>query len=286
MIARWLPLFSAMAGMAAVSAAYQSEIAGWHAQREAALKAENGWLSLAGLFWLREGANHFGADGSNDIVLADGPARAGVFDLDYGKVTVTMNEAHARTSPSMTTTASRPVVPDSADVVKVGRLNLFVIQRGDRIGIRLKDPDSPARREFRGIQSFPANEAWRVNAKFVPEARKIPILNVLGQTDSSDSPGYAVFRLGGRELRLYPILEEPDARQLFFIFRDQTSGKETYGAGRFLYSDMPKDGQVVLDFNKAYNPPCAFTPYATCPLPPPENRLAVRIEAGEKKYGH
>ena len=216
---------------------------------------------------------------SNEIVLTDGPARAGVFELHHGQVTVSMNGSGLNQT-------TRPVVPDSADVVKVGRLNLFVIQRGDRVGIRLKDPQNQARREFHGIESFPANEAWRVTAKFVPEARKIPILNVLGQTEPSDSPGYAVFRLGGREFRLSPILEEPGARQLFFIFRDQTSGKETYGAGRFLYTDMPKDGQVVVDFNKAYNPPCAFTPYATCPLPPPENRLAVRIEAGEKKYGH
>jgi uncharacterized protein len=274
MIVRWLPvLCAAVAAMAAVSA-YQSEIAAWHVQREAALKAENGWLSLAGLFWLHQGANHFGVDSSNEIALPDGSARAGVFELDHGKVTVTMDGA------------TRPVAPDSNDVVKVGRLSLLVIQRGDRIGIRVKDPASQARHEFHGIESFPANEVWRVTAQFVSESRKIPILNVLGQTEPSDSPGYAVFRLEGREFRLYPILEEPGAKQLFFIFRDLTSGKETYGAGRFLYSGLPKDGQVVLDFNKAYNPPCAFTPYATCPLPPPENRLPVRIEAGEKKYGH
>jgi len=274
MIARWLAVLSvAVAAMAAASA-YQAEIAAWHARREAALKAENGWLSLAGLFWLNEGTNSFGTDSSNEIPLPDGPARAGSFDLHQGKVTCTMNGS------------TRPLAPDSADVVNVGRLSLLVIQRGDRLGIRVKDPESPARREFHGIESFPANEAWRVTAKFVPEPRRIPILNVLGQTEPSDSPGYAVFRLAGQELRLYPILEEPGARQLFFIFRDQTSGKETYGAGRFLYTDLPKDGQVVLDFNQAYNPPCAFTPYATCPLPPPENRLPVRIEAGEKTYGH
>jgi uncharacterized protein len=274
MMARWLPLFcTAMVGMAAVSA-YQSEIAKWRAQREAALKAENGWLSLAGLFWLREGANPFGTNAASEVVLPDGPEHAGVFDLHQGKVSVSMNGS------------TRPLAPDSSDVVKVGRLSLSVIQRGDRIGIRVKDPESQARREFHGIESFPASEAWRVTARFVAEARKIPILNVLGQTEPSDSPGYAVFHLAGQELRLYPILEEPGDKQLFFIFRDLTSGKETYGAGRFLYSDLPKDGQVVLDFNKAYNPPCAFTPYATCPLPPPENRLAVRIEAGEKTYGH
>ena len=125
-----------------------------------------------------------------------------------------------------------------------------------------------------------------MTAKFVSEPRKIPILNVLGQTEDSECPGYAVFSLHGKELRLYPIIEEPGDKQLFFIFRDQTTGKETYGAGRFLYSDLPKNGEVVLDFNKAYNPPCAFTPYATCPLPPKENHLSVRVEAGEMTYAH
>ena len=125
-----------------------------------------------------------------------------------------------------------------------------------------------------------------MTARWVEAPRKIPILNVLGQTEPSECPGYAEFQLGGKQLRLYPIFEEPGSKELFYIFRDETSGKETYGAGRFLYSDLPKDGKVVLDFNKAYNPPCSFTPYATCPLPPPENRMTVRIEAGEKKYGH
>ena len=161
-----------------------------------------------------------------------------------------------------------------------------MIQRSGKYGIRLKDPASDYRRDFHGIDYYPANEAFRVTAKFVAEPVKIPILNILGQTEPMESPGYAVFRLNGQELRLRPVLEEPDAKELFYIFRDQTSGKETYGAGRFLYSGMPKDGQVVLDFNKAYNPPCAFTPYATCPLPPAENRLPIRLEAGEKNYGH
>lgn len=264
-----------LAGMAlAAATGYQSEIAEWRRAREAALKADGGWLSVAGLFWLHQGANRFGKDESNDIALPDGPTQAGAFDLHDGKVTVTLDGA------------TREVAHDSADVVNVGRVSLFVIQRGDRYGIRLKDPGSQYLREFHGIEYFPASEAYRVTASFVSEPRKIPILNILGQTEDSECPGYAVFRLHGQELRLYPILEEPDAKELFFIFRDQTAGKETYGAGRFLYSDMPKNGQVVLDFNKAYNPPCAFTPYATCPLPPKENHLAVRVDAGEKKYGH
>ena len=261
------------AAMAAVSA-YQTEIDAWRRAREARLKAEDGWLTVAGLFWLHEGANRIGRDASSDIVLPDGAAHAGTFELHGVKVKATVNGA------------TREITPDSDDVVTVGRLKLFVIKRGDRYGIRLKDPDSQARREFKGIPYFPVDERYRLSARFVSEPRQIPIMNVLGQTEMSECPGYAVFQLNGREYRLYPIIEEPGAKQLFYIFRDLTTGKESYPAGRFLYSDFPKDGQVTLDFNKAYNPPCAFTDFATCPLPPKENRLAVRIEAGEKKYGH
>jgi len=271
----WRYALTILGGMAMLAASsYQSEIAEWRKQREEGLKRDGGWLTVAGLFWLHDGANRFGKDPKNEIALPDGPPTAGVFDLHQGKVTVTMGGE------------SRELWPDSLDVAKVGRLSLFVIKRGDKFGIRLKDPDSQYRREFHGIEYFPASETYRVTAKFVAEPVKIPILNVLGQTEPMESPGYAVFQLNGQELRLRPVLEEPDAKELFYIFRDQTSGKETYGAGRFLYSEMPKDGKVVLDFNKAYNPPCAFTPYATCPLPPPENRMPVRVEAGEKKYGH
>ena len=263
-------LLAAAAVAVLIAGSYSDEIAAWRKQREEGLKAPGGWLSVAGLFWLHEGANTFGKDASNEIVLPDGPPKAGVFELQGGKVTVKMDGA------------ARELWPDSADVAKVGRLSLYVIQRGEKFGVRLKDPESEYRRNFHGIETFPAREEYRVTAAWVAEPVKIPILNVLGQTDQMQSPGYATFQLHGRQYRLRPVLEAPDDRELFFIFRDQTSGKETYPAGRFLYSAMPENGKVVLDFNKAYNPPCAFTPYATCPLPPAENRLAVRIEAGEK----
>jgi len=266
-------LWIAAAGIAlAAVSSYQAEIAEWRKGREERLKAEGGWLSLAGLFWLHDGANRFGRDPVNDIILTDGPATAGAFELRDGKVTVTLDGK------------TRALQPDSTDVAKVGRLNLFVIKRGDRYGIRVKDPDSEYRRNYHGIQIFPVQESYRVTAKWVEQPREIPILNIIGMTEQSPNPGYAVFHLAGKELRLYPIIEEPGAKELFYIFRDLTTGKETYPAGRFFYSDMPKDGKVVLDFNKAYNPPCAFTPYATCPLPPKENHLPVRIEAGEKTY--
>ena len=269
-----IPIWTLACAAMFAATAYRSEMAEWRAQREAALKREGGWLSVAGLFWLHDGSNSFGKDPDNEIVLPDGPSHAGAFELNDGKVTVKMPGDR------------RELWPDSLDVAKVGRLSLFVIKRSDKYGIRLKDPDSQYRREFHGIEYYPAKEEYKVTARFVADPKKIPIPNILGQTEEMQSPGYTIFRLSGHEYRLRPVLEEPDAREMFYIFRDQTSGKETYGAGRFLYSAMPQDGKVQLDFNKAYNPPCAFTPYATCPLPPAENRLAVKIEAGEKKYGH
>jgi len=259
--------------LAAVS--YQSEIAEWRQKREASLRRDGGWLTVAGLFWLHEGRNTFGTGPKNDIVLSAGPATAGIFDLHNGKVSV-----------EMAGSSQKAMRADSDDMVNVGRLRLYVIQRSDRYGIRMKDPESQFLRDFHGIEAFPANEEYRVTAKFVADPRKIPITNIVGQTEPEDSPGYAVFRLHGQEYRLRPVLDDPGSKSLFFIFRDLTSRKEAYGAGRFLDTDGPQGGKVVLDFNKAYNPPCAFTPYATCPLPPKENQLAVRIEAGEKKYGH
>ena len=257
-----------------VAASYESEIEAWRAQRESNLKADNGWLTVAGLFWLKEGRNTFGAADSNDIVLPNGPAHAGAFELHAGRVT----GALAGQPP-------RPLKPDSeepADVIVIKDLTLFAIKRGDRYGIRLRDKNSSFRRDFSKLHWYPVKESARITARFVATGEKITIPNVLGQNEEEPSPGYAVFQWDGHEQRLYPTQEED---QFFFVFRDLTAGKETYPAGRFLYADMPRNGSVVLDFNKAYNPPCAFTPYATCPLPPPQNRMRVRIEAGELKYG-
>ncbi len=272
----------------AAGPAYRAEIEGWRRQREARLEAEDGWLAVAGLFWLDEGLNRFGSGPGNSIALPSGaaPPVAGALELRQGKVSV-------RVEPGVTVTAAgKPVTamelrsddPGPPDVLKLGRLSLQVIARGGRYGIRMKDPESEARRTFAGLRWFPVRGDMRVDARFVPwpSPRTIPIPNVLGQVNDLPSPGYAEFNLAGRTLRLEPVIEEPGAQELFFIFRDQTAGKETYPSGRFLYAPMPKDGAVVLDFNKAYSPPCAFTAYATCPLPPPQNRLPVRIEAGEK----
>ena len=292
-VSRWLrPLLLVLAVSATVKAAdnsYRASIAQWQHEREARLKADDGWLTLAGLSWLKEGFNTFGSDPGNRIVLPTGSAagRAGVFEFHGGKTVIRMEGgAHATLAgKTVTTQELRPDQPGPADVVALGDLTLQVIERGGRYGIRVKDKNSKVRKEFAGLKSFPVNEAWRVEARFVPYTppKVLAIPTVLGDVEKSPSPGYAAFTLHGHEYRLDPILDD-DGHSLFFIFRDLTTGKETYPAGRFLDADPPKDGKVVLDFNKAYNPPCAFTPYATCPLPPPQNALALRIEAGELRY--
>ena len=244
---------------------FETEIAAWRRGREAALTADGGWLTVTGRFWLREGDNRFGRAASNDIVLPDGPPQAGTFTLYDDKVTLKM-EGVART-----------VRPGSADEFRVGRLGLSVFGAAGSYSVRMKDPQSRIRRDFHGIEYYPVRDEYRVTAQFFPAPRRIA---------DSVSPGYLVFRLLGRELRLYPTMEQPNAKVLLVVFRDLTTGRETYGGGRFLDIGLPHDGAVVLDFNRAYNPPCAFTPFVSCPLPPRQNRLPVRIEAGEKKYGH
>jgi uncharacterized protein (DUF1684 family) len=165
-----------------------------------------------------------------------------------------------------------------------------VIKRGDRVGVRVKDSRSPVRTDFKGLDYFPLDPAWRMTGTFVPydAPKKVPIPTVLGTTETMEAPGLVKLTIDGKELTLEPVIEDPTDPKLWFIFKDGTSAKETYGGGRFLYADMPKDGKVVVDFNQAYNPPCAFTPYATCPLPPKQNWLPIRVEAGEKVFagGH
>lgn len=261
--------------LCAASDAYRARIEEWRRQREAALTADGGWLTVTGLFWLHEGANTFGSASSSDMVLPPDPAlgSGGAFLLSNGKVTLRMNGQMREL---------RLDSPGKPDAVTLGSLTMFVIRRGGKYGIRLKDNNSRLRKEFTGLHYFPVREDYRIRTRLVPDSRKIPILNVLGQVEDTPSPGYVEFEMHGRKLRLTPVEETP--HELFFIFRDLTAGQETYASGRFLDTELGKDGEVVLDFNKAYNPPCAFTPYATCPLPPKENRLAVRIEAGELKY--
>jgi len=263
---------------------YIDSIHQWRRDRERKLQADGGWLSVGGLFWLQPGPNTTGSDPASDFVLPAGaaPALAGTFHLSGDEVRFD-SAPGARVTATGEPFQSRLMRPDndgSEDPIEIGRLRLFVIRRGGRLGIRLIDNQSEARRSFHGLKWYPVDPAWRIVARFepYPAPKPIAILNVLGDTEPMTSPGVAVFEVAGETARLEPVL---DGDELFFIFRDRTAGKETYPAGRFVYAPLPKDGKVVLDFNKACSPPCAFTPYATCPLPPPRNRLDFPIPAGE-----
>lgn len=270
---------------ATVDSTYQAEIEQFRQKRNESLKKN--WITLAGLFWLKPGTNTIGSGRDNDVVLPSGPARLGTLELHGKDVMLRLNSGAQATiddKPATPTTKMALDTSGSPTLLALGSLRITVIERSDKIGVRVKDTESPALKTFKGTEWFPTDPKLRVEAKWVPESgKKIAITNVLGQTEETEVPGEAVFTVNGKEFHLQPIQEEPDS--LFFIFSDATKG-ETYPGGRFLYTDMPKDGKVVLDFNKAYSPPCAFTAYATCPLAPKENRLPVRIEAGEKYSGH
>lgn len=267
-----LVIAAAVTVFAADKTSYISSIEEWRQQREAKLKAEDGWLSLAGLFWLQEGANPVGSKAGSRVQLPKGFSEsAGEFVRRGNRVTY--NGKALKTDKS-----------GDPDVIVIGRLRLHVIERGTKLGVRMKDPRTAARTHFRGLQWFPAKPEWRINARFVPQPRHVTVDAQAGDKQEYESPGYIEWEAAGRTVRLTPVRE---GDQLFFIFRDATSGKSTYAAARFIDTDLPKDGHVLIDFNKAYNPPCVFTPYATCPLPPPENRLNIPIEAGERMYvGH
>jgi hypothetical protein len=268
-----------------IDAVYQREIEKFRAEEIKDLKSN--WLVLAGLFWLKPGANSFGTASSNPIVLPAGtaPAKAGAFELNGDEVTLKMEPGVAATinNQPVMTAKLQPDISGKPTVVALGRLRMHVIQRGKRVGIRLKDLQNPALRNFTSLHFYPIDSAYRVTASWVPSdgKRTVDVPNVLGDLSAETVPGEARFVLDGQKLTL-TALGGDAAKGLFFVFSDTTAKTDTYPAGRFLEADAVKDGTVVLDFNKAYNPPCAVTPYATCPIAPKENRLAVAIPAGEK----
>ncbi|HXU46035.1 MAG TPA: DUF1684 domain-containing protein [Thermoanaerobaculia bacterium] len=279
---------SAPAPAAAPSEAYVKEIEAFHKERIDGLKRPDGWLSLVGLFWLQEGENRFGSDPQNRVIFPEGsaPAVAGTFVRTGDAVSVKVAPGAKVTSDGKEVT-EMALTSDAAGKttqLELGTLRFFVIKRGDRLGIRVKDTSGEAAAHFPGIETYPIRPAWRVEARFEPyqPPKQVPVPNILGQIEDTPSPGAVVFSVGGKSYRLDGL--EDSGGGLFLIFADATSGKETYGAGRFLDTEAPKDGKVVVDFNKAYNPPCAFTAFATCPLPPKQNRLALRVDAGEKKF--
>lgn len=268
---------------------YVQEIERWHATRIARLTAPTGWLSLVGLEWLQPGANRLGSAADNDIVLAKAPARLGTITwADDGTLSISLDKASGATiDGAMETNAV--LLDDSHAIpstVAFGSVNFIAVDRDGRKGLRVRDSEAETRVHFAGIERFPIDPVWRMVADWQPldPPFKLATGTVIGTIENYPAPGKAVFEREGQRFELYPVIEVPGDTQLFLIFADATSGKETYGAARFLYADMPRDGKIVLDFNKAYNPPCAFTPYATCPLAPPENRLALRVVAGELKY--
>jgi uncharacterized protein (DUF1684 family) len=279
----------------AQSNAYLAEIEQWNAARINALKQADGWLNLEGLFWLKKGVNSFGSSSVNDLVFDNAafPKHVGDFIYDNGKVFWKASKTE------------KIAIKDKSgvDVADDGTLNLLtaiegtytsqwkdfvwiVIQREDKVGLRFRNLKAKTLLEFKGIERFPVDAKWRIKAKVIPQNQNpLMIMNVLGQNTAQKHGGQLVFEIEGTTYRLDAIDE--GGIRLFVTFADATSGKTTYGSGRFIELEKPDaDGFTYIDFNKAYNPPCAFTEFATCPLPPPQNRLTIAIPAGEKKYGH
>jgi hypothetical protein len=291
--------FAGDASSAPRDSAYVNSIAQWRAASEAALKADDGWLTVVGLTWLRPGESRVGSNPANEVVLPKStPGLVGTLRLANGKVTF---KPASRLAPNAVTINNQParemeLHPDVDPMytrVTVGHVKFFIIKRnddsGDKFGVRIKDNDSAARREFTGKKWFPVDPGWRVNARYVPfdKPRQLTFNTVAGVKETDESPGYVQFQRNGKDYRMDAVVDE---NQLWFIMRDATSGKSTYAAARFLYTEMPRNGlkqagPVTIDFNKAENPPCVFTPYATCPLPPPQNRLTLAVTAGEQMYG-
>jgi uncharacterized protein (DUF1684 family) len=269
---------------------YTQKIRTWQEERVQGLREEDGWLTLVGLFWLDEGENRFGTDPGNKVIFPEGkgPAVSGTLIRRGDKVSVKAAPESGLTSKGKPVTEMELTVDTAGEptVLELGTLSFFAIKRGDRVGVRIKDRKSPQLVSFKGLDFYPVQTAWRVEARFEPynPPKKVAIPNVLGQVTDSDSPGAVVFDWQGETYRL-DTLGSVD-KGLSLIFADATNGHETYGAGRFLEIEgQPKDGRLMVDFNTAYNPPCAYTAFATCPLPPAGNKLALKVEAGEKKFG-
>jgi uncharacterized protein len=274
-------------------AEHASEIEKWQAERHAGLTKEDGWLTLIGLHWLKEGQTTIGSDPRSGIALP-----AGKIPPLAGSIRVEGTKAWLRATPGVEITSHDKPVSEiellsdmdagGPTILKHGSLTFHTIRRGDKLALRVRDKESPARANFKRLEYFPIEKKWRVVARLEPynPVKTIPIMNVLGMESMETSPGALTFKINGTEYRLDPIVETGET-QFFLIFADQTRGKETYGAGRYLYVDPPDaSGNVIIDFNKAYSPPCAFTKFATCPLPPEQNRLPLRIESGEKFSEH
>ncbi len=268
--------------------AHQTEVENWHVKRIEEVKAPNGWLNLIGLYWLEPGVNTFGSGSDNDVVISSLllPVKAGQFLLKGDTVSMLTEKDVFITSES--DTIQNEVIFDEHS--KINRLLEFatlrwsIIKRDDKLGLRVRDLASKAVTEFKGVERFPIDINWRLLARFEKgdSLRTIEVTNIVGQTVAQPSPGTIVFTVNDVEHRL-DVLDGKE--EYFIVFADATTGHETYGGGRFMYVNKPDaDGNTFIDFNKAYNPPCVFSPYATCPLPPKQNYLKLKVVSGEKSY--
>jgi len=258
----------------------------WRARAEQSLRKDNGWLTLAGRYVMKAGANTFGTAADNDIVFPPGlgAEHMGTVTVDVGKVTVKLMPGVLMEQDGIPMDEKvMGTDPENRDWVQIGRASFHIIERDGRYILRLADKESDVRKRFQGRVWYDVKDAYRVKARFVPydPQRKIAIVNVLDEVSDEPSPGYVEFKLHGRTHRLDAV---GDDEGLFFVLRDETAGKTTYPPGRMLYVEKkPKPGETfMLDLNRAYNPPCAFSEYTTCPLPPKQNILKAKIEAGEK----
>ncbi|MFN8447652.1 MAG: DUF1684 domain-containing protein [Anaerolineae bacterium] len=275
-------------GNSAEAAAYEAGIQVWRQEMDERLRSDTGWLTLTGLYWLHEGENTLGSDPACDVFLPESaPQRVGVLEFHDQAVTLHVTtdvEVRVDNEPTQSAVLRDDHDPLGPSPVQIGSVSFNVIKRADQYGIRVRDRDNPARLAFTGRRWFSVDPAYQVTAAFVPhpQARELVITNSVGIDIAMSNPGYVEFRLEDQDVRLAAF--SAGEGELWFVFRD--ASERTYRAGRFLYGSLRDDGTAILDFNKAYNPPCAFTPYATCPLPPKENILPLKIEAGEQAPEH
>ncbi|NNF06329.1 MAG: DUF1684 domain-containing protein [Candidatus Eisenbacteria bacterium] len=275
--------------------AHTEEVVTWQKERLERLTSDTGWLTIAGFYWLEPGKNTIGAAPDNMVLLPEGsgPAHAGVLWLDQGEagdqVRLELHDGVKGMIEDEVVGQDRMLtadIPGPADKVTVGRVTFWVIKRGGKLAIRMRDPECNLRKEFVGLTHFPIEQSYQAKGKFIPykEPKTVASPNVMGYESETQIYGRVEFQMKGQTFVLEPNMDDLEDDTLFFVFGDETTGKETYGGGRFLYASVAEDGSVVLDFNKAYNPPCAFNPWTTCERPRKENMLPITVRAGEKAY--
>lgn len=283
-----LPFILCAVSFGASAGEYQTSIDAWHQQRVERLTAPAGWLSLVGLHWLTPPTTQtIGSDATNAVQLAVGPAKLGTIAWIAGQgnftaasgAEITVDGAPFESGTLLDDANEKPTL------LRFGSASLVLIKRGDRVGLRVRDENAATRTGFKGIERFPVDESWRIDAQWVPHAtpQTIEVATMVGTLESYANPGVIRFERDGKTHTLQALAEK-GSEPFFIIFADRTSGKETYGMARYLYAGPPQEGRIEIDFNKAYNPPCVFTDYATCPMPPEGNRLDLAVRAGELKY--